>query len=220
MENNNLGFFIQDLIDDAKDAILGNERQSDLQQVAEKQGFRYKKKFQNDRLDIEIKAFDLFKGKKRKRLKNYLSKKDDTINGQISLFDFNKDSDVGKKITTCVLIQSAYLNLPKFIVRPKKTTEKLSEFFLSKEVGLVGFPFFNRKYAIRCLDLEAIQHLFTQQLVNLMVNDKNLWLEGNEDYLLLYEKNKLKSPETLIPFYDFGREMVDIMLYDNSDDFV
>lgn len=220
MENKNLGFFLQDLIEDATDAIFGNERQSDLQQIADKHGFRYKKKFQNDRLDIEIKAFELFKGKKRKRLRNYLSKKDEVIDGQISLFDFNRDSDVGKKITTCVLIQSAYLNLPKFIVRPKKTTEKLGELFFNKRDGLYAYPYFNRMYALHSIDIEAMQHLFTHQMVDRMVHATNLWLEGNENYLLLYEKNKLKSPQKLIPFYELGRELVDIMLYDNSDDFV
>lgn len=218
--NNNLGYAIQDFFEDVSDALLGNERQADLKQFADKHGFRFKKKYHNERLDIEIKAFDLFKGKKRKRVRNFLTRPDERIDGRISMFDFNKDTDFGKKVTTCVLIRSSYLRLPKFIIRPKKTTEKLTELFVHRDVGLSGYPFFNRTYAIQTADVAPLEAFFTQKLVDLMVKTPHLWLEGNLDYLLLYDKNKPKSPDELLTFYDLGREIVDLMLYDNSDDFV
>jgi hypothetical protein len=60
----------------------------------------------------------------------------------------------------------------------------------------------------------------TDQLTELLLKEPNVTVEGLKKYLLLYEKNKLKDPEDLLPFYDFALDLTYILLFDNSNEFV
>jgi hypothetical protein len=60
----------------------------------------------------------------------------------------------------------------------------------------------------------------TDKLTELLLKEPNVTVEGLKKYLLLYEKNKLKDPEDLLPFYDFALDLTYILLFDNSNEFV
>lgn len=231
MDNtDSLGEKIGDFLDDLKDSLMGNERQTNLSQFAERNQFEFKKRLYFSRLDYELKTFSLFKPKSRKKirnvfqksnkLRNVLQKHSKSLHANIYLFDYTAQSDFRTNNTTVLLIESELLKLPEFIIRPKKTTEKLGSLFSSKDPNALRYPAFFKTFTLLGVEKDLLQYFVTQKLTDLMMQEPNITVEGLKKYLILYEKNKTLSTEDLLPFYDFGLDLTYILLFDNSNEFV
>jgi len=221
MENpKSVGGQIENFLEDLMDSVFGNERLSDLMQFAEKNDFGFKKRIPFSNLDYELKAFELFKGKGRKKVRNILKRKSKTLQARIHLFDFKFQNDFRTTKTSCLLIESDLFQLPQFMIRPKKTTEKITGLFSAKDIITDQYPSFARAFTLVGVEKEQILYLITQKLVDVLMVEQHLTLEGHKKYLLLYEKNKLKETEDILPFYDLGLDLTHILLFDKSNEFV
>ncbi len=221
MENpQSVGGQLNDLFEDLKDSIFGNERLSDLMQFAEHNGFGFKKRIPFSNLDYELKAFELFKGKSRKKIRNILQRDSQALQATLYLFDYTSQSEFRKTNTTCLLVESRLFQLPEFLIRPKRTTEKLTRLFAAKDIFTEQYPVFSKNFTLVGIEKEQILYFVTKSFVDLMLQIPHLHVEGHKKYLLLYEKNKMKAPEDLLPFYDFGLELSHVLLFDKSNEFV
>jgi hypothetical protein len=232
MDNtDSFGEKIGDFIEDLTDSLMGNERQASLTQFAQRNKFEFQKRLSYSTMDYELKALNLFKSKSRRRIRNtlqikgnkirnVLQKQSKSLQAKIHLFDFKAQHDFRKNNTTVLLIESELLKLPEFIIRPKKTTEKLGRLFSSKDPNAARYPAFNKAFTLLGIEEDYLSYFVTQKLTDLMLKEPNMTVEGLKKYLVLYEKNKIISTEDLLSFYDFGLELTYILLFDNSNEFV
>ncbi len=219
-DQRSLGDTIQDFFEDFMDSLFGNERQTNVMQVARNFGFKFKKRQHFSTFDLALKSFSLFSSKHNKKIRNILTKREKDIDGEIMIFDFHIDGSLGKKSTSCLLTKFYSWELPWLQMRPKTTTEKISDFFIQTEIGLDKYPNFNKLYSLKGEDIEIINHFFTDRLVTLLTERQGMYLEMSDQFLLLYEKNKLIPAIELAEFYKYGMEIVRTILFDNSNDYV
>lgn len=220
MDNSDIGEKIGEFIEDVMDSFMGNERQSDLTQFAKRHQFKFRKRLSLSSLDYELKSLQLFKTKGKKKIRHVLRKQSENLQADIRIFDIGQQSDWGKYKTTAILIESDLFEFPEFIIRPKKAAEKLSGFFSSKDPIASRYPLFAKAFTVQGIEEDQLSFFVTKKLTELLLKEPNITIEGLKKYLVLYEKNKLKDPEDLLPFYDFGLDLTYIMLFDNSNDFV
>ncbi len=221
MENpKSVGGIIGELFEDLKDSLLGNERLSEMMQFADKNGFEFKKRIPFAKMDYELKSFKFFKGKGNKKVRNVMQRDSKALKAEIFLFDYTFQNDYKKTSSTCIILESELFKLPKFRIQPKKKGSFFSRFFSRKTNLGLEYPEFDKSFLLTGLEDDYIPFFLTPQLVDLMLSEPTLTIEGHKKYLLIYEKNKVKAIEDLLPFYDLGLDMSHILLFDNSNDYV
>jgi hypothetical protein len=212
--------FLLDFLEDARDTLFGNERQTDLRKLSQRYGFDFKKRMDYKDLDLEVRSFPLFRKRKRKRFSNILRRPERDLDGTLQLFDCYKEDNLGDKATTAALLHSPKLDLAEFYIRPKRTTEKISGFFFQNERGLDLHPDFSKVFTVETTEIEAVHFYLTDRLMNLLLASPNSHLKGKCDYLMLYEQGKMQKPEQIPAFADRAVEIARVLIYDKSNELV
>ena len=210
---------MQAFFEDIKELFFGNDRVSDLAQLSRKQGFRFWKNYSFRRLPYEIKSFGLFKGKNQKRLRSLLEKVDTEKGIKYQIFDFHNYKDYGTKKTTAIYISSETFDFPEFEVRPKDISEKLTGLFLRQDI-FNHFPKFTDAYTVKSLELDHMEYLMSNEVLEILLKEEKMIMEGKHNHLILHKKNDLLEPNELIPFFEKCKRITELMLEDNSNDFV
>jgi hypothetical protein len=208
--------FIDDLIDNFRRP----ERVAEFSQLARQYefGFKAKEKFVNQ--PYFLKGFDIFKGKKSKRLKAILHKKEPSFSGMVRIYDYVYYGELKKRTTTIFEIRSNEFDFEKFEIRPKGAFNQLQEFFIDKEKPFPEKKEFHNKYEVKTEDSITFEAQVGSKLLEDFAQKKGLYLEADSDYLLFYfRNNKIPSKEIMVE-YDFVLDMIEHILYDYSDDYV
>lgn len=211
---------MHEIFDDIKDALFGNERQADFSQFAKRYNLTYQKKFPFKDFDFELRDTFLFTGKKRKVVRNFSNQALSTLPGSLQLFDYFYYPDSGKKSTTVALLESATFNFPSFLIRPKRTIEKLGSLFVKNKVEFKENPVFNQAYVFTSASKNTVKPLIRKELLDLLLTENHLWVEGKGPFLLVYEKNKLQPMDKLLSFYEDVLELAELINRDPPGDFV
>ncbi len=208
--------FIDDLIDNFRRP----ERVTEFIQLAKQFefGFKVKEKFVDQ--PYFLKGFDIFKGKKSKRLKAILRKNETSFNGVVRIYDYVYYGELKKRITTIFEIRSNEFDFNKFEIRPKGTLNQLQEFFIDKVRPFPEKKEFHSKYEVKTEDSITFEAEVGSRFLEDIARKKGLYLEADADYLLVYYRHqKIPSKEIMVE-YDFVLDMIEHILYDYSDDFV
>lgn len=208
--------FLDDLIDNFRRP----ERVTEFTQLARQYefGFKVKEKFVNQ--PYFLKGFDIFKGKKPKRLKAILHKKEPSFSGSIRIYDYVYFGEFKKRTTTIFEIKSSEFDFNKFEIRPKGTLNQLQEFFIDKVRPFPEKKEFHSKYEVKTEDSITFEAEVGSRFLEDIARKKGLHLEADADYLLVYYRNnKIPSKEIMVE-YDFVLDMIEHILYDYSDDYV
>jgi len=209
------GFF-----DDLKDQFVPNGRVNEMQQVAkeEKFNFRRKEKFANQ--DYLLKSFQIFKGKKDKRLKGILRKKENEFDAVIRMYDYFYWGDFKTRKTTIFEINCPELDLPKFHIYPKGIMNQVSSFFVNKEKPFLEETDFHAKFHIETTNNSELETAVGKKLLSQLLSLSNISIEGEDDYLLLYFHGKQIPTPDLMTNYENVVDILDLILNDNSNEFV
>ena len=218
--NKPLNNHIHDFLEDARDALFGNERQMDLREIAQQSGFRFKKRLSFEKLDLKARSFPLFRKAKRKRISNVLSRREEELKADIQVMDTYKEGDFGKHTTTVILVKSPLLELPEFHIRPKRTTEKITGLFFTNAPGLARYPEFSKIYHVESPDTDWLDFNITEKLVDLLMLSKQIQVHGKGIHLCIYEGGKEQKPEKILSFVDLALDIVRVILYDKSNELV
>ena len=209
------GFF-----DDLKDQLVPNGRVNEMQQVAKEERFNFRRKEKFSDQDYLLKSFQIFKGKKDKRLKGILRKKENEFDAVIRIYDYFYWGDFKTKKTTLFEINCPKLDLPKFHIYPKGIINQVSSFFISKEKPFEEETDFHAKFHIETNNKIELEETIGKKLLSQLLSLSNISMEGEEDYLLLYFYGKqIPSPE-LMTNYENVVDILDLILNDNSNEFV
>lgn len=210
---------LEDIYDDIKDAVVGNQRKRNLIQFAAKYDFDYNKRISIGELDLAVLTLNLFKTNRRQRLKNILAGNDQKTASKILIFDteLRKPS---KKATTCVLLESDLLNLPRFCLRPKRSFEKVAALFKTNQHSLAKYPELQKSMVLEAKHLDYVQRYLTDQLAAWLLDHPDCIIEGIDDWVLIYQENTLVDVSELLPFSTYTLVLAEILLFDHSNDLV
>jgi hypothetical protein len=207
-----------DFVGEVADAFLGNERQTSMMQFAQKHKMKFSKRLKYEALDVDIKFFEVFKKKASRKITNIVSSTLPDI-GDFQLFDCSVRTDAGKSLSTCLLYKVKSLDLPLFIIRPKRSSEKIGHLFVQKPKQEIDRDF-GKHFILNTEDIEAVEPLLTEDLITLLVEDRKISIEGNGHYVMIYKKNKLADLKDLPGFIQTGHDLVDNILFDDSKEYV
>ena len=209
------GFF-----DDLKDKIVPNGRVNEMQQVAKLHKFNFRRKENFADQDYLLKSFQIFKGKKDKRLKGILRKKESELDAIIRGYDYFYWGDLKTRKTTIFEINCLELDLPKFHISPIGILNQVSSFFTSKEKPFPEEQDFHSKFNIETSNKSEIEETIGQKLLQHLLSIPNISMEGEGDYLLIYFLGKQIPAPDLMSNYENVVDILDLILNDNSSEFV
>ncbi|MFK7772834.1 MAG: hypothetical protein AB8F94_11865 [Saprospiraceae bacterium] len=209
------GFF-----DDLIDSFKKNGRVEEMRQIARANKFRFKdrEKFANQ--DYLLKSFTIFKGKKDKRLKGIMMKEELAFNADTRVYDYWYFGDFKKRKTTIFEIKCAEFDFPKFEIRTKGLLNKMSEFVLSKDKTFPDATEFHASYEIVTEDPDRLEAELNLQSLNFILDKKNMFVEGDGDYLLVYFLYEQIPAREIMEEYEDALDFVDIVFKNDEGEFV
>ena len=211
---------MEGFIDDIVDSIRRNGRVEELRQIARLNGFSFKNREKFSQQDYLLKIFSIFKGKKSKRFKGILKKNEPTLDAKIRIYDYWYFGDLKKRKTTIYEIFVEAFDLPKFEIRPKGLLNQVTEIFLNKEKPFPKNAKFHSKFEIITDDASHFESEISEAALNFLLNEKNISVEGEGDYLLVYHTYQTTPAKYITTEYDNILDFVEIILRDDSNQYV
>lgn len=211
---------IEVLIDDFIDNFRKPERFDEFKQLARQFDFRYRNKEKFASQPYFLKGFNLFRGKKPKRLKAVLLKKEPAFNGVTRIYDYFYFGEFKKRQTTVFELQCKEFDFARFEITPKGTLDQIQDFFVGKDKPFPQEKDFHGKYEVDTRDHYVFEGQIGRAALNQIAERKGLHIEGHEDYLLVYFHGRKIPSQEIMQEYDFVLDLVDNILYDYNDDIV
>jgi len=208
-----------EFLEEIGELIFGNKRIDELVHFARSKDFQFRKKVKAKKLPLPVQQMDFFKDKKKQSIKGYLFKKDLELNSFNQIFDFYRGSDYGNSGTTIFLYDCEGLDLPGFIIKPKGGFRKLGSIFSGGEWSHVN-PEFEKAYTVESTDMNYMRMAITIQFAEVMLRLKGFSLEGKGSHLVLYKKNTRTDIVDMDNIYFDGKELIDIIIHDHSEEIV
>lgn len=208
-----------EIFEDIGDLIFGNKRLESLKHFAFNKDFRFARRIKMETLPLEVQSMEFFEGTKKKSIKGYLYKKETNPNILGRIYDYIYNSDFGKKTTTIFQYSDEVFDLPYFIIKPKSSFSRIGSIFSSSEWSDVNKEF-AKSFSVESTDMNDMRMMITIQFAELMLSIKEFTVEGQGDHLFIYKKNNIIDIVDMDNVYDYGIQLVDIILNDQSNEMV
>lgn len=208
-----------DFLDDVGDLVFGNRRLDELRHFARSKDFQMSRKVNAAQLDLDVQQMVFYEGKKRKTIKGYLYKNDVVLNSLDQIFDYYYASDLGTTTTTIFLFKCEAMDLPRCIIKPKGGFSKLGNIFSSTEWSSVSRDF-DKDFVIESTDMNEMRMMITSQFADVMLRLGSYTMEGKGDYFVIYKRNTKIDIIDMDNVYDYGKELLDIIINDHSNELV
>lgn len=209
------GFF-----DDLVDSFRKNGRVEEMRQIARANNFRFKDRERFANQDYLLKSFTIFKGKKDKRLKGVMMKEELAFNADLRVYDYWYFGDFKKRKTTIFEVKCAEFDFPKFEIRTKGLLNKMSELVLSKDKVFPNAAEFHTSYEIDTNEPDALESELNLQSLNFILDKKNMFVEGDGDYLLVYFLYNQIPAREIMEEYEDVLDFIDVIFKNDEGEFV
>ena len=209
------------LIDELKDTFLGNPRADAFAALAKQKGFLYRKRAKFDLLPIEIDDFQLFHKLKSKKLENILQTRlnPDAISSML-IFDFIGKNDWGQRKATVLLAKYSNIRFPRMVIHPKSTYAKIGSWFSSADSSLDLYPTFKSKYSVLSPDISTLNTILKTDLQNVFIAEKDLQLEAEDQYLMIFKKGILLEPKEVLQKVSLLQQITEALYAEDERDYV
>ncbi len=195
------------VLDDIIDKFWKDGRVKELEEFASRFDYEFTSKERLELQTYEIKDFHLFKGKKAKRLKGILSRTVDGID--IRIYDYIYYGEGEKRKTTVFELCDPQLNLPRFIIRPKRSIKWVTEVFQRKHWFYPNQVGFHAYYEIEGPYPKEIVDGISDEFVDLVSTATRVRVEGDANYLLVYFRGKQTAVQHLESTLEFALDLRD-----------
>ena len=195
------------VLDDIIDRFWKDGRIKDLEELSRQNGFDFS---MSERLDLQtykIKNFNLFRGRKAKRIRGILSKQIDAIG--VRIYDFVYYADSGKKKTTVIELFDQQLDLSPFIIRPKRSIQWVKEVFNKDNKFFPDQLGFHAYYEFHTLQKQNPINELTADFVEMISSATRIYVEGDGPYLLIYHRGKVVQPRDIMAMVDFSLDLLE-----------
>lgn len=108
-------------------------------------------------------------------------------------------------------------DIPKFRLGTMSFLDKIQDLITSQDIKFDKFPEFSSYYLLTSDDEESTRKLFTSDLLTLLEVVRKFKIEVNEDHILIFGTQKLKSVVEIEELILFGRKMT-TRFYENTKD--
>ncbi|MBK8296082.1 MAG: hypothetical protein IPK91_02095 [Saprospiraceae bacterium] len=205
--------------------LFGNEKQrsASFQVLANQLNLKYEP--QNEfGLIKQLSDFGLFKIGSSQKISNVLIEK--TFDSENYLFDYQYVVSTGKSAVrfeqTVFFVNSKQLSLPQFVQKPETFFTKLMAYLGFDDIDFVKFPEYSDKFHLKGEYEEVIRFYFSEELLQLLSDQKSFNMEAMNYYFILYHQNKLIHTSELKAFRNLGMMLYNLFLIQSkkSDNFL
>jgi len=197
----------QEIIDTWKDRIWKDDRLLDLQQIARENDWRFRSEERFPEQPTELKHFQLFKGKKSKRLRGIIESGQRSNTHGARIYDYVYYGETRKRTTTVMEFHHTGIDLHDFRIRPKGKLKQFKDIFVREDEEFYLQDTFFSRYELVYDRNRSIKLNLNDDILKLVNNRKGITLEGNDQYVLAYYKNKTISPANLMNELRFTTEL-------------
>lgn len=185
--------------------VQDKKRTEALQVISQKLGFLFSQDGGALSGEDLIKRFALFNMGHSHNFKNVLRKEQNDIS--IIQFDFRYKTGSGKNQSTynqtVTIFKKQGAFLPHFTLGYEGFFHSVGNLFGNNDIDFTDSPEFSKIYLLKGEDESAIRSLFTENIRKFFsekyrVNHTAFYLESYTDSLLVYMKNRMVTPETMM----------------------
>ena len=207
---------MREIFDDLKNTIWQDDRVLAFRRLAEAEGFELfdRERFGNQ--EIGLKGFQLFKGKKGKRLKSVLYKTERNSSLKTRIYDYAYFGDSKTRTTTVIEFYLPQWNFSEMLLRPKSNLHKMKAFFGKQRILFPEVAHFHKTYHIYAPNAENLKYELNEEFVALMAEQKSIWMEANENFILFYIKQKPIPLSQLMETYEFAQDLLEVLIHGHS----
>jgi hypothetical protein len=201
---------LEDLVN-LYDDFTKNERTQSLSRFAIENNFEFTKREPFGEQVTTLRNFKIFNRKGVKRFIGIVKIPcREGIDAGIRFYDYLVTKDLETKSTSVIEVYIPNYDCGQFTIKPKKAISRLFSPTFSKS----NRAQFNRRFKIHSnFDLSL-------RSMNLMLSHPKLTVEGFQDTLLFYQKNKSINIVDILDYVDFAEEFISTMDSVQSEDFV
>ncbi len=200
---------------DLIDKLIWNKarRIKDLENFAVETGWSFTKEEEHGLLD-QLKQFKLFQRGTSKKIQPILkiNKKD----AQFRLFDYQFVVSTGKSShtyrQTVFFMESKQLALPQFYQKPELFFDKIISYFGWEDIDFQKFPEYSERYHLKGDYDAVIRFFFSDTIIQLLTQQKSLYMEGMHYYFIIYRKSKIIPYPSLPAFVDLSMLLSNLFL--------
>jgi len=209
---------MKEIIDDLKSSFWKDDRLYGMRQVANEERFKIKERERFGPQANGLKSFQLFKGKRGKRLKNVMYKIDPNTSLKTRIYDYAYFGDSRNRVSTVVEFYLPQWNFSKLLIRPKSNLKKVKELFRKGTLIFKELKTFHNKYQINAAQVENLTYELNEEFLELLAEQQRVWVEASGNYILFYFKNKEIPTAQIVDNYEYVLDLLDALLYGHSNE--
>ncbi|MFK7979707.1 MAG: hypothetical protein AB8G86_06975 [Saprospiraceae bacterium] len=207
---------MREIFDDLKNTIWQDDRVLAFRRLAEEEGFDLHDRERFGNQEIGIKGFQLFKGKRGKRLKSVLYKTERNSSLKTRIYDYAYFGDSKTRTTTVIEFYLPQWNFSEMLIRPKSNLHKMKAFFGKQRMLFPEVAHFHKAYHIYAPNAENLKYELNEEFVDLMAEQKRIWMEANGNFILFYIKRKPIPLGQLMETYEFAQDLLEVLIHGHS----
>lgn len=207
---------MKEIFDDLKSSIWKEDRLYSIQQIARAENFQLKERERFGPQANGLKGFQLFQGKRGKRLKNVLYKLDRNTSLKTRIYDYVYYGDSKNRTSTVVEFYLPQWNFSPLLIRPKNSLHKMKDFFRKGTIIFKEQKAFHQKYRITAPHVENLVYELNEDFLDLLSRQQQIWVEADSNFILFYFKNKALPANRLMEEYEYILDLLDSLLYGHS----
>lgn len=158
--------------------------------------------------------FKLFRRGMRKKITNVFRSRDDLLETDLRIFDYQYTISTGKTSRrfrqTVFFADSRKLGLPEFRMKPEIFIHKIGALLGFEDINFEAFPEFSRQYYLKSTDEHYLRASMHDGILEFFSVEKGWRVEGVNYYLIFYKKDVLFPPERIKSFYDKGTRVFEL----------
>ncbi len=207
---------MREIFDDLKNTIWKDDRVLAFHQLAETEGFKINDRERFGSQAIGLKGFQLFKGKRGKRLKNVLYKIDHKSSLKARIYDYAYFGDSKTRTSTVIEFYLPQWRFSEMLIRPKSKLHKMKSFFGKQRVLFPEIVDFHKTYQIQAPIIDNLKYELNEEFLDLFADQKQLWMEAKGNFILFYIKHKPIPLPKLLETYEYSKDLLDALLHGHS----
>ena len=165
-----------------------------------------------------IKGFKPFVKKGSKRLIGMMDFQPEQFKGYIKFYDYLRTYELETVTQSVVEVYCESLDSGYCRIIPKSAFKRMKSLFVSDHPSFQGSAEFFQKYHIT--DDSEDDTILKKSVADLLMDYQGLTIEVEGNYLLLYYKNKEIKVHEIMGHVELAEELVSLICYDDSEDFV
>ncbi len=171
-------------------------------------------------MHAQLSEFKLFDFGASPKITNVMT--ESMLNSENHVFDYEYVVSTGKSSKifkqTVLFINSKELSLPQFYQKPENILTKFLALLGFDDIDFIRFPEYSNKYNLKGEYEEVIRYYFSKDVLELLTQQKDLYMEGMNYYLILYQNDKLCPPEQIKSFRNLGLMLYKLFLMRTKED--